>query len=355
MIDETQLDAYRAAHERVAFADVSDWGWIRLTGRDRLDLLHRLSTNDVKKLRPGEGAATVLTSAAGRVMAVVTVLAGEEDVYVRTMPGQASGVTRYLNSMIFWQDQVAVADLTAGASQFALYGPQAGEALQSLVVEDLSNMKPYTWRLAAPAGAHASVHRCGPLEPLQWFVDVPPSGRAPVLESLANAAPQLSSDTVDLLRIEAGLPLWGRELSEQVTPLETGLLPAISFNKGCYTGQEVIARQTNYDKVTRNLVGLEFAPPETGFLAETRLLKAEGEGDFQPWGQVRGPGRGGFVGSVAYSPSLEKVIGLAVVPRDQVQPGLEVEVVRATRPEGDGPEPSVHPASLSLVNCSQFD
>jgi folate-binding protein YgfZ len=125
--------------------------------------------------------------------------------------------------------------------------------------------------------------------------------------------PQIDAAVADLLRIEAGLPLWGRELSEEVTPLETGLLPAISFNKGCYTGQEVIARQTNYDKVTRNLVGLELgnAAPQTG-------------------ARVLGPGRGGFVASVAYSPALHKTIALAVVPRELAAPGTEVEI-----PQGD--------------------
>jgi folate-binding protein YgfZ len=63
-----------------------------------------------------------------------------------------------------------------------------------------------------------------------------------------------------LMRIEAGLPAWGHELSDAVTPLEVNLLPAVSFDKGCYVGQEVIARQTNYDKITRRMVGLVFGP-----------------------------------------------------------------------------------------------
>ena len=161
------------------------------------------------------------------------------------------------------------------------------------------------------------------MEPADWFLTVAAGERAAVLDELAARMPLLEAETADLLRVEAGLPLWGRELSEQVTPLETGLLAAISFNKGCYTGQEVIARQTNYDKVTRNLVGLEFGAEEA------RLLEAPAAANTsEPWGQVRGPGRGGFVGSVAYSPMLDKIIGLAVVPRDLAQPGTKVEVAR---------------------------
>lgn len=313
MMDDTQLAAYRAARADMAFADISHTGWVRLTGRDRLDLLHRLSTNDLKKLRPRQGAPTVLTSPIGRVMAFVTVYAGETDVFLHTMPGQGAGVTRYLRSMIFWQDQVEVADLTEGACQFALYGPGAAGALSALGADRLADLPPYGWTITALAGNPVSVHRGGPLEPYQWLLDAAPSACGPVRQALASRAPQLNDESVDLLRIEAGLPLWGRELSDQVTPLETGLLPAISFNKGCYTGQEVIARQTNYDKVTRNLVGLELISPATLPTAAEVLVK--------------GPGRGGFVSSIAYSPALGKIIALAVVPRELAEPGRTVDVV----------------------------
>lgn len=323
MMPDEQLIAYRAASEAAAFADISDWGWIRLTGRDRLDLLHRLSTNDLKKLQPGQGAPTVLTSPTGRVMAVLTVYTGEADVFIRTMPGQAAGVTRYLGSMIFWQDQVEVADLTPAATQFALYGPAASSVLQSLTAEDISTLQPYCWRGATLSGNTVSVHRGGPLETFDWFLDVAPSGREQVLAALETHAARLDRNTMDLLRIEAGLPLWSRELSDQVTPLETGLLPAINFNKGCYTGQEVIARQSNYDKITRNLVGLEFDQEDIAV-----LVPPEPPAPGEPYALVRGPGRGGFVGSLAYSPRLGKAVGLAVVPRELAAPGQVVEVTR---------------------------
>jgi tRNA-modifying protein YgfZ len=330
MIDETQLAAYRAAREAAAFADIPDWGWVRLTGRDRLDLLHRLSTNSLKKLPPGHGAPTVFTSATARVMALLTVYAGENDVYLRTMPGQGAGVTRYLNSMIFWQDEVEVVDLTPATSQFALYGPGALPVVESLVGQKLGDMPAYGWRAVEIAGRPAPVFSGGPLEVPAWFLAVPPGARPAVGNALASAAAPIDAATADILRIEAGLPLWGRELSEQVTPLETGLLAAINFNKGCYTGQEIIARQTNYDKVTRNLAGLELGLPPDSPLLERRGAEGEAQAG-EPWAQVRGPGRGGFVGSVAYSPALDRVIGLAVVPRELALPGVEVEITRAEK------------------------
>lgn len=322
MIDETQLAAYRAAREGVAYADISDWGWLRLTGRDRLDLPHRLSTNELKQLSPGSGAPTVLLSAIARVKALLTVYAGENDVYLRTMSGQGAGVARYLSSMIFWQDQVEVADLTPATSQFALYGPRAALVVASLTGQTAKAIAPYGWRAADIAGEPASLFRGGPLEAPAWFLAAAPRARDALLKALAPVAPQLDAAVMETLRVEAGLPRWGRELSDGVTPLETGLHGAISFNKGCYTGQEVIARQTSYDKVTRSLVGLELALPPDSPL----LWTEEGEGGV--WARVRGPGRGGFVGSVVYSPTLGRTIGLAVVPRDLAQPGLEVDLVR---------------------------
>lgn len=306
-------EAYHAARTACAFADLSDGGWLRLTGRDRLDLLHRLSTNDLRKLGPGQGAPTVLTSATGRVMALLMVYAGEQEAFLRTQPGQASGVARYLNSMIFWQDEVAVADLSADTVQFGVYGPQAIERLAGLIAA-LPAVPVYGWGSATLAGVNVTLHRGGPLETQSWTVVAPRWSADEVRAALATIATELDAGTVAVLRVEAGLPAWGRELNDQVTPLETGLLPAISFNKGCYTGQEVIARQVNYDKVPRNLVGL--------------LLDGDAADRVRNGASVAGPGRGGFVGSVVTSPALGRPIALAVVPRELAQPGTQIKVLQ---------------------------
>jgi tRNA-modifying protein YgfZ len=305
-------NTYTAAYKTAAYTPLAGYGWLRLAGRDRLDLLHRLSTNDLKKLAAGAGQATVLTSATGRVMALLTVYADTDAAYVRVMPGQSGGMTRYLNSMIFFQDEVEVADLSKETAQFAVYGPRAIDFLSRTTNASLGLMPPYGWQSATVFGAPLSVHRGGPLEPWAWTV-VTAAEHAHAVESILSGGSQkLDPASAELLRIEAGLPAWGRELSDQVTPLEAGLLPAINFNKGCYTGQEIIARQVNYDKVTRNLVGLVL-PGD----APTEL----------PGATVKGPGRGGFVGSVALSPAFGRPIALAVIPRELNQVGAAVTVL----------------------------
>jgi folate-binding protein YgfZ len=313
--------AYTAAHSAAAFTDSSAHGWLRLTGRDRLNLLHHLSTNGLSALHPGDGLPTVLTSPTGRVMALLIVCAAADAATLRTQPGQAQGVARYLNSMIFWQDQVEVADLSAETAQFGLYGPGSAAALAQLSGADLADVPPYGWRAAQVAGADVTLHRGGPLEAPAWMVVVPAAASGAVREAQTAAMPALDAETADLLRIEAGIPMWGRELSDQVTPLESGLLSAVSFTKGCYTGQEVIARQTNYDRVTRNLVGLFLGSPPA-------LPSPRDAGEGEGWGAVLGSGRGGFVGSAAWSPASEQLIALAVVPRDLARPGTQVTVVK---------------------------
>lgn len=312
-MESKHLEAYHAARTTCAFADLSHSGWLRLTGRDRLDLLHRLSTNDLRKLGPGQGTATVLTSPTGRVMALLMVYAGEQEVFLRTQPGQAGGVARYLNSMIFWQDEVTVTDLSAEIAQFGVYGPQATERLAGLTAA-LPDVPAYGWDRTTLAGTEVTLHRGGPLEAQDWTVVVSRPSAGAIRATLASALDELDAATAEVLRVEAGLPAWGHELSDQVTPLETGLLPAISFNKGCYTGQEVIARQVNYDKITRNLVGL--------------LLDENAADRVHSGAAIAGPGRGGFVGSVVISPGLGRPIALAVIPRELAQPGTRIKILQ---------------------------
>ena len=136
------------------------------------------------------------------------------------------------------------------------------------------------------------------------------SSQAPaLLAALDHAgAVRLSYETFDLLRIEAGVPAGGQELTDEYTPLEAGLGWAVSASKGCYTGQEVIARQITYDKVTRHLAGLRLNHPVQ---AREEVFSAEEER------QV------GTITSAGISPRLGP-IALAILRRPYDQPGTQV-------------------------------
>jgi folate-binding protein YgfZ len=124
----------------------------------------------------------------------------------------------------------------------------------------------------------------------------------------AGAVP-LDEDAYHVLRVEAGVPAPGIELTEQVNPLEAGLRRFCNDHKGCYTGQEIIARQVTYDKVTTHLVGLlleEMATPEAKVMAEGR--------------------QAGWVSSAVHSIALDRPIALAFVRRPHHDPGTQVTV-----------------------------
>lgn len=306
-------DAYAAARAAVAWADLSDHGWLRLAGRDRLDFLQRLATNDFRKLAPGGGLPAVLASATGRVIAPLIVYATDAVLWLRTPPGRAAALAAYFSRLIFWNDEVEVSDESAGTAQFGLFGPASTDLLTQLLGAAVDDLPPYGWRGGEIAGSPVTVHRGGALEAAAWTVVVPAASADALRAQLAGIAAQLTPSQVEILRVERGIPAWGHELSDQVTPLEAGLRAAISDNKGCYTGQEVIARQLNYDKVTRRLVGLRL--PADAPVTELAGAPVGGAGK-----------RGGFIGTAVWSPALAGPIALAILPRDLCQPGTVVRV-----------------------------
>ena len=322
--------AYAAARQGIAIADTGGHGWLRVTGRDRLDFLQRLSTNDLRGLAVGGGLPTVLCSAIGRVIALLVALAGEDALFLRTAPEQGQPVTRYLQGLIFWGDEVEIADASAEMAQIGMLGPRATQALTALADKALDDIAPYYWAHATIAGHDLMIQRGGALELADWTLIVPAAYGENVRAALRQVGPTLDRPECDALRIEAGIPAWGREFGEQATPLETGLEGAISANKGCYTGQEVIARQLNYDKVTRILAGLLL--PETAEVAGLAGAPVRAAG-----------GRTGYVGSATWSPQLDRPIAMAVVPRDAAAPGSMVTVLQ------DGKEITATVARLPFV------
>jgi len=237
---------YRAAQETVVLIDRRDEGRLELTDRDRLAILNRISTNAVADLPPGAGRATVLTTPIGRIIdRIVLHNLDEQRTLVRTGPGRGVRVAAYLQRNIFFRDRMQVRDVTAAWAQLVLCGPEAWAVARSLA-PDLPDL--------ALHHAHQTRFDGDPL--LVVAVDPPgvpavgliaPAGRAADLWQAALHAGQVEGIRAsglavwELLRVAAGLP-GPAELNEEFIPLEAGLWADVSFNKGCYTGQEIIAR-----------------------------------------------------------------------------------------------------------------
>lgn len=300
--------ALREAYATVVEGGRAFWrqapaGCVRVSGPDRVDFLHRQTTNDVKRLGQGNVLPNVLTAPTGRILAAFTMLAEPEAIALIAPLGVTAWLADYLRRRIFFMDHVAVDDASAELAQFDLGGAAAGGLLQSLGID----AAPEGELLAQGEGLRAFAIAAGaPLNPLYRIV-APAEAAAEVTARLAAGEGVVLPDgAFEVLRIEAGLPAAGHELTDAYTPLEVGLRGWVASDKGCYTGQEVIARQITYDKVTKSLVGLRLASM------------------VEPGATLTGDGRRcGEVTSVAESPRYGP-IALAVVRRPADTPGTSL-------------------------------
>jgi tRNA-modifying protein YgfZ len=289
---------YQEARDGAAFDERRDRGRVLVTGGDAQSFLHALVTNDVASLTPGSGCDAALLTPQGRMITDMTVRMTAPGSLLLVVPSDAAApLAARLDKAIFSED-AEVADVSSTTVQFSVTGPAAHE-LAAAAVEDVFGA--LMWRSNELGLAGTDV--------------VVPAGSAEQVRSvLARSAAPLSAEARTVLRLEAGRPEFGVDMTKDTIPLEANLLDrAISTTKGCYVGQEVIIRVLHRGggRVAKNLVRLRFAghdvPPAGAVLA------TEG----------RDIGR---VTSAAWSPREAAVIGLGYVHRDFVESGLEVDV-----------------------------
>ena len=256
--------ASQACLQQSVYYPLADAGLLRLQGRDRLTFVQRQTTNNINLLTPQKGQISVLTSATARILDVFFAFspAGQAEESLVMLPSKAAETARYLKNRIFFMDQVSLFNEGELYQQYLLEGPQAGDVLRQLGCQ-------------APEGSDSiqtGMIDNQPITLLGWrgltagnlaYRLLTPAAAGQAIEHALQTAGAVLLDEFsrEILRVEAGQPALGSELSEEFNPLEVGLSYAVSDNKGCYTGQEIIARQITYDKVTRQMVGLRLAQP----------------------------------------------------------------------------------------------
>ena len=278
MTSETPLSlpqAYAAAHEAAVLAEHPARGMLHLTGSTRLDLINRMSTQAVIGLQSGQGAATVLTTDIGRIIDRIILYAGRDSVYVLTGEGHGDALARYFMRNIFFNDDVQLRDLSRETAVFGVYGARAGERLAAIGFPEVE-LPRHHWREAQIGGATAYLHRADGVAGDGYFVTTTVTDRAAIESALAAGLTAIDATAYDYLRIEAGLPRFGRELSLDYIPLEAGLWDDVSFSKGCYTGQEIIARMESRGKLAKRLVRLRPASPVAAGLEISAAGRAVG-------------------------------------------------------------------------------
>jgi folate-binding protein YgfZ len=318
MIPAVSAAAYEAARDRAAFVDRSHRGRIIVSGTERASYLQGLLTNDTVALKAGEGCYTAYLTAQGRMIA--DLYAYElGDIMLLTMIGAVKDdVMGKLDQFIFSED-VQLADATDTFAQIAVVGPGAAAGVASFVggpsADALRGMPEHANARGTWVGGAVIVVRIADTgEPgFDLYVERAQAG-ALKAALVAAGVVELGDADAEAVRVESGVPLFGRDMDEETIPLEAGIESrAISFTKGCYVGQEVIIRvlHRGHGRVARKLVGLTL------------------DGEFVPeaGAAIRGGDRDvGNVTSAVLSPALKRPIALAYVHRDFIEPGTTVTV-----------------------------
>lgn len=260
--------------------------------------MDRLSTNDLRSLPPGRGTSTVLTTNKGRVIDLMRIVnAGDHLLAFISRPAR----DRVMEWIEFYtiDEDVMVSDITDLTFMVGVAGPRAYPAIVRQFSDGVEAcLQRYELVEARVAEVPATVFRSDFLGRSEFDFIVAMTEGPPLARMLESRAGYVDHAALEPLRIERGIPAFGSELNEDRNPLEAGLIESISFNKGCYVGQEVVARLNTYDKVQRRLSILAW---QDGTVAPGDEVFASGE-------------RVGVLTSVSAHPK-DGFVGLAYVKR----------------------------------------
>jgi len=325
----TEPVGWRAAHESAVRIPRSDLAVIRVFGRDPVRMVQGLLTNEVAGLEPGDATYAALLTPKGRMLADLRVVRRSEDILLVCDVAATGNIGATLRKYV--PPLFARFEETPELLVLGFYGPAASRVMAERLdpgSESGSESGGGNGRLegvredhgihARIRGADVNVIRDGDAGVPGWLLIGSPATVSRIEADAKDAAVAASLETFDVLRLEAGRPRWGTELSEEVIPIEAGLTDrAISTTKGCYTGQEVIIRILHRGHVNRRLMGLRLGQIEA---------PAPGTGLFR----AGDPKQVARVTSAADSPSLREMVALGYVRRE-IEAGA---VLHLGSPEG---------------------
>ncbi|MGI8978456.1 MAG: YgfZ/GcvT domain-containing protein [Pirellulaceae bacterium] len=309
------LAGYQALTAACGLADVSLRSRVELSGADRVQFLHSFCTNDIKRLAVGEGCEAFLTNHQGKTVGHVYIRILPDTIVLDTAPGQAARIIEHLNRFVI-SDCVEFRDLTPITGELLLAGASSHLTLTSVSVPSLpANL--YGHGRFLIAGIDVCLQRVDFAGEPSYFLTAAAEVIAAVRDALLNAgATSCEPIAVNAARIEAGVPLFGSDITEENLPQEIGRNKlAISFTKGCYLGQETVARIDAMGHVNRLLAGVMFTSSEVP-AAGTELFAAD-----KAVGKVT---------SACWSPRLDSPVALVLLRRALAIPGTRLTVASGT-------------------------
>lgn len=248
--------ALQAVNQGVALFDLSHWGLLCVGDEDRLRYLHNQSTNDFQKLQPGQGCDTVFVTSTARTIDLATAYVTADAVLVLVSPNRRQQLIEWLDRYIFPMDRVTLKDISSESAVFSLIGPESDALLKKLGIEITAQAYASHQQLTL-GEVKVRVAVGNGLALPGYTVIVSAQDAAGLWEQLKKAgAIPIGNCAWEQLRIEQGRPVAEHELTDDYNPLEAGLWQTISLEKGCYIGQETIARLNTYKGVKQQLWGV---------------------------------------------------------------------------------------------------
>lgn len=308
---------YRAIRDEVAIVARTGRVLLEVTGADRAAWLHNLTTNEVKKLTPGEGNYAFALNVQGRILFDLSMLVREAAIWIDLDRRFAELARKHFDKYTITED-VQLTDRSDEFARIGVTGPKTPELLKRIGLSQVSAMPDLGTTDLDWTGKKVTAARhdfCG-----QVGVELlaPSEAGAALWDCLQNseggiAVRAAGEEAVDMVRIEAGIPAPPWEIHDEVLPAETRQLErAVSYQKGCYLGQEVVERMRSRGVVARGLCGIKVS----GDLAPSPGATVQDE-----TGQAIGT-----LGSVSRSPAVGGLIALAYVKTGKDAPGAACSI-----------------------------
>ena len=307
---------YRALRHGFGLIDLSSRGLIRVEGRDRQRFLNAMLSNNTADLEPGQGCYATFLNPKGHMVTDLVVYA---DVASYLLEVEPHAIPTFLEAIDFYviSEDVTFAIETGKWAALGVQGPKAPDAMAAVGGQDtLRDLAPYGSQPHRVADHDVWTARRSYAREPGYLLLVSPAAAATVWTTIRQQGETFGGcpvglEALDILRIESGTPRFGVDMTAATIPIEANLQDAISYTKGCYVGQEVIARIDARGHVNHQLVGL--------LLGDAGLPEA-GAKIFSPQREV------GWITSATQSPALQQTIALGYVRRESLEPGTALQV-----------------------------
>lgn len=258
--------------DSIILCDRSHWGLIKLTGEDRQRFLHNQTTNNINQLEPGQGCDTVFVNSTGRTLDLATVYVTDEALLILVSPNRRQFLIEWMDRYLFPMDKVKITDISDENVVFSLIGKDCNALPKQWAFNEIIEQAEGNHQLVTIENQSLRIAVGSGLKMPGYTLIVPIDAAIIIWEKLIELGAMPVGDRVwETLRIQQGRPFPDQELTEDYNPLEAGLWYAIAFDKGCYIGQETIARLNTYQGVKQRLWGVklsQFVEPGTPVIFE---------------------------------------------------------------------------------------